>query len=238
MDWIEKIKAAFPGSSKERIGPETITIDIPSTVYVKELAIYSAVSLIANAISQSEIKVYKNYVCVKDEDYFSLNIKPNPNESASHFWHKVIEKALRDEQGALCFISGRNLYCADSFVLEQKRPFVGNLYSGVVIDDFQMDRKFTSDQVFIFKLENIQAKKLIDGLYADIGSIISTAMSAYKDTNAVKYKFKIDSVQAGDEAFNKEFENILKEPLKKFMDGDAKLYVEYNGRTLEKMKSE
>lgn len=58
-------------------------------------------------------------------------------------------------------------------------------------------------------------KKLIDGLYADIGSIISTAMSAYKDTNAVKYKFKIDSVQAGDEAFNKEFENILKEPLKK-----------------------
>lgn len=85
MDWIEKIKAAFPGSSKERIGPETITIDIPSTVYVKELAIYSAVSLIANAISQSEIKVYKNYVCVKDEDYFSLNIKPNPNESASHF---------------------------------------------------------------------------------------------------------------------------------------------------------
>ena len=238
MDWIEKIKAAFPGSSKERIGPETITIDIPSTVYVKELAIYSAVSLIANAISQSEIKVYKNYVCVKDEDYFSLNIKPNPNESASHFWHKVIEKALRDERGALCFISGRNLYCADSFVLEQRRPFVGNLYSGVVIDDFQMDRKFTSDQVFIFKLENIQAKKLIDGLYADIGSIISTAMSAYKDTNAVKYKFKIDSVQAGDEAFNKEFENILKEPLKKFIDGDAKLYVEYNGRTLEKMKSD
>lgn len=238
MDWIEKIKAAFPGSSRERVGPETITIDIPSNIYVKELAVYSAISLIANAISQSEIKVYKNNVSVKDEDYFSLNIKPNPNESASHFWHKVIEKSLREEKGALCFISGKNLYCADSFVLEKKRPFLGNIYSGVVIDDYQLDRKFTSDQVFLFKLENIQAKKLIDGLYTDIGSLIAAAVDAYKDTNAVKYKFKIDSIQAGDEQFNEEFEKILKEPLRQFMSGDAKLYVEYTGRTLEKMKSE
>lgn len=238
MSWIDKIKAAFPKTSIERVGPETITIDIPSNIYIKELAIYSAISLIANAISQSEIKVYKNNQRVKDEDYFSLNIKPNPNESASHFWHKVVEKALRDECGALCFISNHNIYCADSFILESKRPFLGNVYSGVVIDDFQMQKKFTSNEVFIFKLENIQAKQLIDGLYTDIGSVIATAMDAYKDTNSVKYKFRIEGLQAGDTKFNEEFENILKEPLRKFIDGDAKLYVEYTGRVLEKMKSD
>ena len=238
MSWIDKIKAAFPKTSVERVGPETITIDVPSNIYIKELAIYSATSLIANAIAQSEIKVYKNNQSVKDEDYFSLNIKPNPNESASHFWHKVVEKALRDEQGALCFISGRNLYCADSFVLESKRPFLGNIYSGVVVDDFQMQKKFTSNDVFLFKLENIQAKRLIDGLYTDIGSVIATAIGAYKDTNGVKYKFRIEGLQAGDEKFNEEFEQILKEPLRKFIDGDAKLYVEYTGRVLEKMKSD
>ena len=238
MSWIDKIKAAFPKTSVERVGPETITIDVPSNIYIKELAIYSATSLIANAIAQSEIKVYKNNQSVKDEDYFSLNIKPNPNESASHFWHKVVEKALRDEQGALCFISGRNLYCADSFVLESKRPFRGNIYSGVVVDDFQMQKKFTSNDVFLFKLENIQAKRLIDGLYTDIGSVIATAIGAYKDTNGVKYKFRIEGLQAGDEKFNEEFEQILKEPLRKFIDGDAKLYVEYTGRVLEKMKSD
>ena len=238
MSWIDQIKAEFPKTSVERVGPETITIDVPSNIYIKELAIYSATSLIANAIAQSEIKVYKNNQSVKDEDYFSLNIKTNPNESASHFWHKVVEKALRDEQGALCFISGRNLYCADSFVLESKRPFLGNIYSGVVVDDFQMQKKFTSNDVFLFKLENIQAKRLIDGLYTDIGSVIATAIGAYKDTNGVKYKFRIEGLQAGDEKFNEEFEQILKEPLRKFIDGDAKLYVEYTGRVLEKMKSD
>ena len=40
------------------------------------------------------------------------------------------------------------------------------------------------------------------------------------------------------EKFNEEFEQILKEPLRKFIDGDAKLYVEYTGRVLEKMKSD
>lgn len=241
MGWFEKVKAAFPGSRKLQQGMnglEEITIDIPSEIYVKELAIYAAISLVANAVSQSEIKVYENNVSVKNEDYYSLNIKPNPNESASQFWHKVTEKALRDERGALCFISGRKLYCADEFYLEQKRPFLGNIYTGIVVDDFQMSRKFGANEVFLFKLENIQAKQLIDGMYRSLGSCIDTAMSAYKDTNAAKYILKVDGVQAGDKQFQEEWENILKESLSKYMNGEAKLYVQYTGRELQKMKQE
>lgn len=241
MGWIEKLKAAFPGTKLIQQGGsalDEIIIDIPSEIYIKELAIYSAISLIANAISQSEIKVYENNVSVKNEDYYSLNVKPNPNESASQFWHKVTEKALRSEKGALCFINGRNLYCADEFYLEQKRPFLGNIYNGIVIDDFQMNRKFNASEVFLFKLENIQAKQLIDGMYKSLGSCIDTAMSAYKDTNSTKYILKVDGVQAGDQHFQEEWENILKESLSKYMNGDAKLYVQYTGRELQKMKQE
>lgn len=241
MGWIEKLKATFPGTKLIKQGGsalDEIIIDIPSEIYIKELAIYSAISLIANAISQSEIKVYENNVSVKNEDYYSLNVKPNPNESASQFWHKVTEKALRSEKGALCFITGRNLYCADEFYLEQKRPFQGNIYNGIVIDDFQMNRKFSANEVFLFKLENIQAKQLIDGMYKSLGSCIDTAMSAYKDTNSTKYILKVDGVQAGDQHFQEEWENILKESLSKYMNGDAKLYVQYTGRELQKMKQE
>lgn len=241
MSWFEKLKNAFPGTTKNRIGNsgiEEILIDIPKELYIKELAIYSAISLIANAISQSEIKVYEKNKSVKNEDYFSLNIKPNPNESASLFWHKVTEKSLRNDEGALCFIENRNLYCADEFYLEQKRPFSGNIYSGIMIDDFSMQKKFTSNQVFLFKLENIQAKQLIDGVYKSLGICIDTAISAYRDTNVTKYVFKVDNVQAGDAQFAKEWEEILKTNLEKYINGEAKLYVQYDGRTLEKMKKE
>lgn len=237
MNWIEKIRMAIQGN-KGSIELDVPIINIPKEIYIKELAVYSAVSLIANAISQSEIKVYENGASVKNEDYFSLNIKPNPNESASQFWHKVTEKALRSDRGALCFVSRRKLYCADNFVLEEKRPFLGNIYSGVSVDDFQLQKKFYADEVFLFKLENIQAKNLIDELYNSVGEAIGVALQSYKETNTKKYIFRIDGVQAGDEEFNKEFETVLRNQLKNFVSGEGQIYIEFAGRKLDPMKQE
>ena len=239
MGIVDTLKSIFPNTTTGRIGPDVIEISVPKSFYVKELAVYAATSLIANAISQSEIKVYKAGELVKDEDYFSLNIRPNPNQSASQFWHKVAEKALkaRPEKGALCFIHNRHLYCADDYSIEVKRPFLGNIYSGIVVDDFQMSRKFTADQVFVFKLENTEAYHMINAWHQEYGQCVAQAMESYKDTNAKKYKLKIDGVQAGDKKFNEEFEKILKEPLRKFTNNEAKIYVEYTGRELQEMES-
>lgn len=69
MGIIDRLKEIFPKTITGRQGPDVIRIDIPTEIYVKELAIYTATSLIANAISQSEIKVYKSGKSVQDEDY-------------------------------------------------------------------------------------------------------------------------------------------------------------------------
>lgn len=236
--WLEKIKSFFSVSDQEQGNANTVFIDIPTSIYVKELAIYTAISLIANAISQSEILCYVGGKREKNEDYYSLNVKPNPNESASQFWHKVVEKMFRNPEGALCFISNRHLYCADSFGLREKRPFLGHLYDGVVVDDFCMSRVFTAQNCFLFKLENTQASKLIDGVYRDLASVITVAMESYKDTNAVKYVFRVDGIQAGDKKFNEEFEKFLKKGIEKFVKNESKVLIQYNGRTLESMKNE
>ena len=55
MGIIDRLKEIFPKTITGRQGPDVIQIDIPTEIYVKELAIYTATSLIANAISQSEI---------------------------------------------------------------------------------------------------------------------------------------------------------------------------------------
>lgn len=242
MSWYEKIKAVFEGSTKESIGisDNTVYINIPETYYIKEMALYCATSLIANALSQIEIKTYEYGKAVKNSDYFTLNVRANPNESASQFWHKVAEKMLRagPGKGALCFVHNGNIYCADSYVLEQKRPFLGHVYSGVIVDDFQMSRKFTADEVFLFKLENIQANRIIEEMYSEYGEIISTAISSYKDTNIQQYVLNVEGVQAGDRQFNDEWEKILKDNLKKFVSKEAKIYVQYSGRKLDPMKQE
>lgn len=240
MGFIERLKEVFQGTTEIRAGTDSVIINVPKEYYIKQMAVYCATSLIANALSQCEVKTYENNKSVKNEDYYSLNIRPNKNESASQFWHKVAEKMLRasPEKGALCFISGRDLYCADEYTIEQKRPFIGNLYSGIVVDEFQMNRKFNSEQVFLFKLENNQANKVISDLYSGYSNLIASAIEAYKDSNATQYIFKIDGLQAGDERFQKEWEDILKEQIQKYISHEAKVFVQYQGRELIKSKNE
>lgn len=232
MGFVEKLKEIFPRSQITRQGTDVIFVDLPSSIYIKELAIYTAISLIANAVSQSEIRCYENNKQTKTEDYYSLNIKPNPNESASQFWHKVVERMFRNPEGALCFISRRNLYCADDFSIREKRPFKGNLYDGIVIDEYSLNRTFSAKQCFLFRLEKTQARGLIEGAYRELNDVISTALQSYQNTNQVKYIFKVDSIQAGDERFNTEFENFLQEGIKKYTSGESKVYVQYRGREL------
>ena len=94
MGIIDRLKEIFPKTITGRQGPDVIQIDIPTEIYVKELAIYTATSLIANAISQSEIKVYKSGKSVQDEDYYSLKHVPL-------LYHNKGRSAKRNQQETL-----------------------------------------------------------------------------------------------------------------------------------------
>lgn len=232
--WTDAIKQLFTGKTGFLDGE--IIVNIPAELYIKELAVYSCVSLIANAISQCEIVVYEDNKRVQNDNWYSLNIKPNVNETAPQFWHKVTERMLtaKDGKGALVFILNGNLYCADSYNIKEKRPFkaAGNLYDAVVVDGLTLNKIFTARDTMIFKLEDSQASKVIGDMYSELAGLVGAAFKHYKDANIQRWKFKIDSREAGDENFQKQWQTKLKDAVKSFADGDANVYVEYTGREL------
>lgn len=235
MNWAEKLKAALFG--KRGFLDEEVIIPIPESVYIKELAKYTAISLIANAIALCEIIVYEDGKRVQNDDWYSLNIQANPNESAPQFWHKVVEKMLTAEQGhgALVFIQNGNLYCADSYNIKEKRPFklTGNLYDGVVVDELQLNKTFTSRDVMLFKYEEFQGNVAVDLAYNNLSEIVAAAMSGYEDANIKRWKFKVNAREAGSEEFQKQWQNKLKESVKKYVKGETNIFVEYDDRTLD-----
>lgn len=66
--------------------------------------------------------------------------------------------------------------------------------------------------------------------YADL---LSHAIKTYKKSNAIKYKLKLDGIEAGDAEFNEIFEEVIKEQLKTFIESDNVIYPEYEGYNLE-----
>ncbi|WP_449141422.1 phage portal protein [Sarcina ventriculi] len=214
-------------------GTETIIANITEEIYFKELAVYIAVSYIASAIAKCEFKVFENNEEVKNKEYFTLNLSPNLNETSSEFWYKIIEKMYYENE-ALVIESNGNLYCADSFSKEEF-PMLGNKYSNITIGTLNMNKTYKADEVFLFKLENKDVKRIIDGLYSSYGKLLGYAIKKYKKSNAEKYKLKISSTKAGNEDFMQEFEETIKAQLKTFMESDSAVYPEFDGYDLVDM---
>lgn len=226
---------------KSRIGPaaefiedEDFNIDtLKNEIYFKELALYTAISYIANAISKCEIKTFVNEKEVREKDYFTLNYSPNVNENSSQFWHKVIYKMFYSDKGEALVIENQgNLYCADSYFVDEY-PILGNIYSNITIGTLSMYKTYKASEVYLFKLENIKIKKFIDGLHQNYIELLSYAIKSYKKSNSVKYKLKLEGIEVGDEEFTKIFDEIIQEQLKTFIESGAGVYPEYDGYNLE-----
>lgn len=227
--WISKIKI---GSS------ETITIDIPPEIFYKELAVYTATSLIANAICLCEFKVFEDHKPVKNEDYYILNVAPNQNENSSLFWHRVVQKMIRDPNGAMVIEVRGQLHCAESYSVKSERPILGNVYDGITLKGgLQLNRQYTAEEVYLFKLEDENVRRLIDGMYMDYGKLIRSAARAFMDTNGRKFKFKVDAIKGGDDEFAEEYRNKISKEIKRYMQNEYATYVEYEGEELKEESS-
>ena len=229
LDWL--IPAGDWTASGQR--SDTIIIDIPAELYYKDLAVYTATSLISNAISRSEVKTYENFKPVKKDDYYLLNVSPNRNETSSLFWHRVINKMIRHGEALVVAPADGFLYCADSFIRVKEQPILGDVYSSVTVDTFVFNRSFKQDDSYLFRLDDQRISQLIDGMYMEYGKILASAAKALKQSNGQKHKLHIQGVKAGDEKFNEEFEGFISQQLKTYMEADAAVYPEFDGYKLE-----
>lgn len=152
--------------------------------------------MIANAICLSEFRVFENNHPVINEDYYILNVAPNKNENSKLFWNRVVNKMIRNPEGALVVEINGELHCAENFNVLQERPVLGNLYDGVVLPGgFQMNRIFRAEEIYLYKMEDENICSVLNGLYAEYGKLLETAARAFRDTNG--RKFKSDKTEHG-----------------------------------------
>lgn len=210
----------------------TVTMEALEQAAVKELALHIGISYIANALSKCEIKTYENGEEVKDLLYYRLNLYPNDNQNASQFMNKVIEKYYYDGE-ALVVCHNDMFYCADNFDVDDSNPLKEYVYYNVTFENQQPKKKYKASEVFHFKLDNRDVKRLIDSLYSQYGEIIALALQTFKATNGRKYKLILDNYAAGDKNFLKTYNEVIKVQLSEFFKNDNAVYPQYKGTDLQ-----
>jgi len=202
----------------------------------KELALYIGISYIANTLSKCEFKTYENGQEVQNKLYYMLNVSPNPNENSSQFINKFIENYFYKGH-SLILPHNDMIYCADEFDIDDTNPLKENIFYNITFGLQQLKKKHKASDVFYFKLDNQNAKGLVDALYMQYGEVISQALATYKRTNGTKYKLILENYKAGDAQFNQIFNTVLKEQLKTFIENDNAVYPQFKGTDLTEFSS-
>jgi HK97 family phage portal protein len=159
------------------------------------LAREKAVNMIAKAIAKSEIVVSDGSTRVIDDNYISLNVRPNPNQSGTEFWFTVVKTLLLRGEALVVPVSGK-LYLAqswttDNYVLAEK------YYSNITITDgtdtLLLHARYPAGEVLHFRLKNTKLRLLEDSVLSAYGEVMSAMTEFNRIAATPRFKFSVDA---------------------------------------------
>lgn len=174
---------------------DLITINLKK-MEISKLAIEKAIGMIAKAIAKSEFIVERNGQRAKDDVYWMLNIRTNPNETATDFWINVVKKLLTNQECVIIHISD-GLYLANTFTVSNSVMFP-QIYSNIQITSngktINLNKSFVADDVIHLKSGNAKLKGYLNKILSIYDQTIGAMCTVQKIANTPKLNLKMDSV--------------------------------------------
>lgn len=226
MGLINFVKKVF-GISDE-ITLKTCIDAIEASESYRVLADEASINLIANTLSRVEFQTFVKGKEYKKDNYYFLNIQANKNKSSTVFWKETIDKLLREGE-ALIIIQGEEMFLADSFE-RTTYVFQENVYSDIVIDDYELKDSWKEGKVIYLKNDNTKMKSSITGIYTEYTKLIKTSSNGYQNSKTRKGKLKIPSSLPKTLQKEGALQKHIQETMKDFMDPSKNaVYPESNG---------
>lgn len=230
MAWIEKRRKASPKrvSIKEILSDPSVQGAVMD-VYIRELAFWTCVNKIANAISKCEIRTYKNGKEVKEKEYYLWNVEPNRNQNATAFFTKLIGQLYRNNEALVVEVNGQ-LYVADSYGKENY-ALKDWIFTGITIDDYQLSESRRMAEVLFFELNSRDMRVLLAGMYESYAQLLVYAQNAYRKSRGHKGVLDIAGIAQEQDNFEKTFEELMTNHFKTFFEKDNAVLPLFDGYT-------
>lgn len=187
-------------------------------VFYKELAINSAINIIAKLFSNAEIRTFKNGKEIKEHNYYLFNIEPNQNQNATEFYLEMVRKLIYDNE-VLIIQENEKLYIADGYTVND-RSLYQTFFTNVSIKSLNLQKTYFMEDVFYLKLNNSRIKELIDDVYNSYGILISQCINDYRKSKGIRGKVKITT--AWSQKFDKqeELQKAIQQKFRSYFSSD------------------
>lgn len=208
--------------------------DAVADVYFREMAFWSAVNIVANAVSKCEFRTFVNGKEKKGAEYYLWNLSPNKNQNSSMFLHKLIAQLYRKNE---CLVIEQNgqLLVADSFI---RTPYAlyDDLFTQVAVGDFSFQRTFNQSDVMYFKLSECNMRDVTARLYDSYSKLIAYSMKAYQKSRGTKGIFKYGTLPVAGTEERAIFDSLINEKIKNWLNGDNAALPLGNGQEWKELQ--
>lgn len=211
---------------KEKLGSKPVPLtgvndllgEYMSDTYIREMAFWSCVNLIANALSKCEFKTFIDGVEVKDREYYLWNFEPNKNQNSTAFLHKLIAQLYRTNE-CLVIENMGELFIADSF---DKKDYIlyGDIFREVTVGDYKFNNTFNQSDVLYFRLGECDMRSITNGIYASYVNLIAYGMKSYQKSRGTKGVFNYETLpMQGQE--RELFDDLINNRIGKWLSSDS-----------------
>ena len=200
---------------------------------LRDLSFWICANMIANAVGRCEFRTFRDGKEIREREHYLWNVEPNVNQNSTAFLHKLVAKLLTD--GECLIISPRQLegydalVVADAWLQNGDYPSRQNEYINVQVGDVSYEKTFREREVLHLKLNHINVKPVLDGLYGAYWRLISAAMKRYEWDKGQHWKVHVGQLASGAEDFTENFSRMIEQQVKTFLDSNGAILPEFDG---------
>lgn len=225
-NWVLKLIGYKPVSVKEIMEDQDVQ-NAAYELYIRELAFWTCVNKIANAVSKCEFKTYYHNKESKGKEYYLWNYEPNQNQNAAGFIYKLIAQLYRKNECLVVEINHR-MYVAESYIKEVY-ALRDHKFSGISFDGYTLQETLDMSDVMFFELNSTDMRKLMNGMYDSYSKLITYAQNAYQKSRGHKGILNIAGVAQEQDNFNETFEELMSTHFKNFFGKDNAVLPLFDG---------
>ena len=200
---------------------------------LRDMSFWICANMIANAVGRCEFRTFRNGKEIREREHYLWNVEPNANQNSTAFLHKLVAKLLVDNEALVISTRQREGYdalvVADSWLPNGDYPSRQNEYVNVQVGDVSYEKTFREREVLHLKLNHINVKPVLDGLYGAYWRLISAAMKRYEWDKGQHWKVHVGQLASGAEDFTENFSRMIEQQVKTFLDSNGAILPEFDG---------
>lgn len=191
-DFWKFIQGKMLGGQTYQVTSEDVDEYLSTTKKWDELvqykfAVQSGINIIANALSACEIKTYKRWREIREDQYYQWNFEPNLNENSNQFIHHLVENLILENECLVVQDRKGDFLIAESFQHEHyamkpdifRDVVVGRDANGMTTTPYTFPKAFRMDSVLYYRLANENVQKLLKSIIAEYSGLMAVAVDKF-----------------------------------------------------------